>query len=52
MKVEAKARQEAKSHTNDEDPSKSDGRTLLVIYVCHLNILVHLFITLSFKVLI
>jgi hypothetical protein len=31
---EAKARQEAKGDTDDEDPNISDGGTLLVIYVC------------------
>ena len=39
-----------KDDTNDVDPNISDGGTLLVIYVCHLNVLAHLFIMLSFKV--
>jgi len=33
-----------------KDPNTSDGGTLLVIYVCHLNALVHLFIMFSFNV--
>jgi hypothetical protein len=48
--VEAKARQEAKGDTNDADPNIRDGGTLLVIYVCHLNVLTHLFLMLSFEV--
>lgn len=45
--------EEAESDTNNEDPNISNGETVLVIYVCyvcHLNVLAHLFIMLSFKV--
>jgi hypothetical protein len=28
-----------KDDTNDVDPNISDGGTLLIIYVCHLNVL-------------
>jgi len=41
-----------KDDIDDVDPNISDGETLLFIYVCHLNVLIHLFIMLSFKVLI
>jgi hypothetical protein len=39
-----------KDDTNDVDPNISDGGTLLVIHVCHLNVLACLFVMLSFKV--
>jgi hypothetical protein len=42
--------QRMKDDTNDVEPNISDGGTLLVIYVCHLNVLACLFIMLSFKV--
>lgn len=52
VEVEANARRGGRTvecDTND-DPNIRDGGTLLVIYVCHLNILAHSFIKLSFKV--
>jgi hypothetical protein len=39
-----------KDDTNDVDPNISDGGTLFVIYICHLNVLAHLFIMVSFNV--
>jgi hypothetical protein len=42
--------QRMKDDTNDVEPNISDGGTLHVIYVCHLNVLACLFIMLSFKV--
>jgi hypothetical protein len=39
-----------KDDINDEDPSISNGGTLLIIYLCHFNVLARLFIMLSFKV--
>jgi hypothetical protein len=39
-----------KDDTNDVYPNISDGGTLLVIHVCHLNVLACLFVMLSFKV--
>jgi hypothetical protein len=39
-----------KDNANDVDPNIRNGGTLLVIYVCHLNVLVCLFIMLSLKV--
>jgi hypothetical protein len=33
-------------NTNDEDPNISNDGTLLVIYVCHLNVLANLFMML------
>jgi hypothetical protein len=43
-------RQRMKDDTHDVYPNISDGGTLLVIHVCHLNVLACLFVMLSFKV--
>jgi hypothetical protein len=49
-----KKRQDKKQRMQDDTidvyPNISDGGTLLVIHVCHLNVLACLFVMLSFKV--